>query len=246
MKIAIVGYGRMGHEIASVAKARGIGFVTIDPEEGDFKEITAGALEGVDVAVDFTHPDTAIPNLQKYAELKTNAVMGTTGWYGKMDDAKKLVADSGIGFIWSGNFSIGVNMFFRMVESASKVVNNVLDYDVFLHELHHNRKADSPSGTAEMIGQILLKNIDRKDKLVYDKLSRKIEPGEIHVSSTRAGNIPGTHVVGFDSGADSIELKHTARNRSGFALGAVLAAEFVSGKNGFYTIDDLMNSLLGE
>ena len=155
-----------------------------------------------------------------------------------------MVKDCGIGLIGSGTFSIGFNEYFKIIEQAAKIMNNVKDYDVFVHEFHHNQKADSPSGTAVMIGKIITENMERKNKVVTQELKRKIEPNELHISSTRAGSIPGTHIVGFDSAADTIELKHTARSRQGFAAGAVLAAEWIQGKKGVYDINDLMKDIV--
>ena len=123
-------------------------------------------------------------------------------------------------------------------------MNKFDDYDIFVHEFHHNKKADSPSGTAVMIGKILTDNIERKKKIVTEELKRKIESDELHISSTRSGAIPGTHIVGFDSPADTIELKHTARSRQGLALGAVMAAQWIQNKKGFYGIDDMMKSIV--
>jgi 4-hydroxy-tetrahydrodipicolinate reductase len=247
MKIAIVGYGKMGHEIENIAKSKDISITIIDPteENADFKEINEESLKDVDVCVEFTNADVVVENVEKISKLGKNIVIGTTGWYDMMDDIKKIVAESGIGVIWSGNFSIGVNAYFKIIEGAAKVVNNIEDYDAFAHEFHHNQKADSPSGTAVMIGKILTDNLDRKNKVVTEELKRKIEPDELHVSSTRGGSIPGTHVVGFDSAADTIELKHTARGRQGFASGAVMAAEWVNDKKGFYDINDLMKEIVG-
>tara|TARA_Y100000310_G_scaffold128407_1_gene127600 strand:+ start:13162 stop:13908 length:747 start_codon:yes stop_codon:yes gene_type:complete len=247
MKIAIVGYGKMGHEIEKVAKDKGISTITVDPSEesANFKEINEESIKDVDVCVDFTNPDAVVENIKKYTELKKNVVIGTTGWYDNMEDVKKNVEQTDIGVIWSGNFSVGVNIYFKIIENAAKIINNVDDYDVFAHEFHHNQKADSPSGTAVMLGKILTDNIERKNKVVTEELKRKIEPDELHVSSTRGGSIPGTHVVGFDSTADTIELKHTARGRQGFALGAVMAAQWINEKKGFYDIDDFMKEKLG-
>jgi 4-hydroxy-tetrahydrodipicolinate reductase len=246
MKIAIIGYGAMGHLIEEVAKERGIEVVSIiDPkaEGATHKEVNEESVKDADVCIDFTIPQVAVENIKKISSAGKNIVMATTGWYDQMDDVKKIVNESGTGFIWSGNFSIGVNMFFKMVKEAAKVADKVEDYDIMAYELHHNRKADSPSGTANMIGKVLLDNIDRKKKLVFDKLDRKIEEDELHVASVRGGDIPGTHTVLFDSTADTIELKHTARSRRGFAIGAVMAAEFINGKKGWFEIDDLMNNL---
>ncbi len=248
MKIAIVGYGQMGKMIEEAAKERGVTVVsTIDPNTKDakFKEITKESLHDVDVCIDFTHPSVIMGNIKKYCELKKNVVIGTTGWYEHMSDVKSMVKNAGIGCIWSGNFSIGVNMFFKIIEEAAKVANNLDDYDIMGVEYHHNKKADSPSGTMKMIGDILLNNIERKKTAVYTMLERQIKPDEIQLSSVRGGKIPGIHEITFDSDADSITLTHTARTRKGFAKGAVMAAEFLNGKKGFYTINDLMDKIIG-
>lgn len=246
MKIAIVGYGKMGHEIENTARARGLSFVTIDPSapNAQYREINAESLNGVDVCVDFTHPSSVIGNIKKISKLNKNIVVGTTGWYDKMDEVKKAVQSSNIGVIWSGNFSIGVNIYFKIIENAARIMDKFNGYDVFVHEFHHNQKADSPSGTAVMAAKIILSNLSRKKKIVTEELKRKINPDELHVSSTRAGTITGTHIVGFDSAADFIEIKHFAKSRQGFALGAIMAAEWINGKKGFYGIEDMMKSII--
>ena len=247
MNVGIIGYGRMGHEIEKVAKDKGITIRTIDPNDdnADFKEINEESMKDVDVCVDFTHPDSVISNIEKISKFKKNIVVGTTGWYDKIDEVRSIIENANTGLIWSGNFSVGVNIYFKIIENAAKIINNVDDYDVFVHEFHHNKKADSPSGTAVMIGEILTDNIERKKRVVTEELKRKIEPDELHISSTRGGSIPGTHIVGFDSTADTIELKHTARNRQGFALGAIMATQWIQGKKGFYDINDLMKEIVG-
>lgn len=244
MNIAIIGYGKMGHEVEKAAKSRGIPVTAaIDPNnsEASFREITAESLKDADVAIDFTHPDVLVGNVRKVAALKKNMLVGTTGWYDKLGEVKKIVAESGIGFLYSSNFSVGVNIFFKVVEAAAKLVDKVPAYDAFGYELHHSQKADSPSGTAKSIAEILAANISRKTKITYDRVNRKISPEELHFASVRAGSIPGTHLVGFDSEADTIELKHTARSRSGFALGAVLAAEWLHKKKGFFEMKDFVS-----
>ena len=248
MNIAIIGYGKMGHEIEKVAKAKGINVIsTIDPSASDakYKEINGESMNNVDVCLDFTHPDCVIGNIEKISKFKKNIAAGTTGWYNKMDKVKEIVKNAKTGMIWSGNFSIGVNIYFKIIENAAKIMNKFTDYDMFVHEFHHNQKADSPSGTAVMIGKILTDNVDRKKKIVTEELKRRITPNELHISSTRSGSIPGTHIVGFDSPADTIELKHTARGREGFALGAIMAAQWIKDKKGFYNIDDLMDDIIG-
>ena len=157
---------------------------------------------------------------------------------------KETVERNNIGFIWASNFSIGVNLFFKMMGNASKLINRFDDYDIYGIEMHHNQKKDSPSGTAKTIGDILLKNIDRKTQIVTQRLDRKIKPEELHFSSVRAGTFPGTHIVGFDSLVDEIQLKHTAKGRAGFANGAIAASKWIEGKKGFYTIDDMMKEII--
>ncbi len=247
MNIAIVGYGNMGHEIEKLARAKGMKVISIiDPNSGEatHKEISEESVKNADVCIDFTHPGAAMGNVEKIAKFRKNIVLGTTGWYGNIEQVRNIVQQSNIGLIYASNFSIGVNIFFRIVENAAKIINNVNDYDIFSYELHHNKKVDSPSGTAKTIGEILIKNIERKDKLVFDKLDRKIEPNELHIASVRAGSFPGTHVVGFDSRADTIELTHTNRNRDGLAMGAIMAAEWIKGRKGFYDIGDMMKSMI--
>jgi len=247
MNIAIVGYGRMGHEIGRIARAKGINVVSIiDSNETNatHKTINEASLQGVDVCIDFTTPDSVIDNIQKISKFRKNIVVGTTGWYDKLEEARKIANQSNIGLIYASNFSIGVNVFFKIVENAAKIINNIPDYDIYGYELHHNKKIDSPSGTAKTLAEILIKNIKRKSKLEYGKIDRKIEPDELHFASVRSGSIPGTHTVGFDSSADTIELKHVARNREGFALGAIMAAQWINGKKGFYDINDMMKNII--
>ncbi|MFC1704930.1 4-hydroxy-tetrahydrodipicolinate reductase [Nanoarchaeota archaeon] len=243
INIAIIGYGAMGKLVDKFAKEKGINVKSIiDPvaEGATHKEINAESLDGVDVCIEFSLPESAMGNIKKIADLKKDHVMATTGWLEHIEEAKRVISMSETGFIHASNFSIGVNAFYRIVKIAAKIFNNLPDYDVFAYELHHKRKKDSPSGTARSIGELLIKNIDRKKNIVFDKLDRQIGPEELHVASVRGGDTPGTHVVGFDSTPDTIELKHTARNRSGFAIGALLAAEWISDKKGFFEINDMM------
>jgi 4-hydroxy-tetrahydrodipicolinate reductase len=247
MNIAIIGYGKMGQIVKEAAIKKGHMIKSIiDPisKEATHKEVSKEALNAVDVCIEFSIPEVAVEDIKKVAGLKKNHVLATTGWYDRINEVKKIVKDAGTGFIYGPNFSIGVNMFFKIIENAAKIVNKVDNYDIFGYELHHNRKKDSPSGTAKSIEKILIKNIDRKNKIVESKLDRKIEPNEIHFASVRGGDIPGTHVVGFDSAADAIELKHTARSREGFALGSIMAAEWIKGKKGFFEIEDMMKDII--
>ncbi len=244
MRLALLGYGRMGKEVERVARIRGIEIVSIiDPNVkpgGIFHtEITKESVKDADVVIDFTSPSSAIANIKKVSSLKKNMVVGTTGWSDNLEEAKKSVKESKTGLIYSSNFSLGVNAYFMIVEQAAKIFNKLEEYDVYGYELHHNQKVDSPSGTAKTTADILLSNIARKKKLVCHA-DGKIAPHELSFGSVRAGSIPGTHVVGFDSDSDSIEIMHAARSRSGFALGSIMAAEWVYEKKGFFSMKDFM------
>jgi len=189
-------------------------------------------MKNVDVCIEFTNPGSVIGNIKKLSSFGKNIVVGTTGWHGKTDEAKEIVKKSKIGLIYASNFSIGVNAFFRMIENASRIMDKLEDYDVYGYEMHHSKKLDSPSGTAKSIEKIITSNIKRRKSVDF--------------ASVRSGSIPGIHVVGFDSGADTIELKHQAKNREGFAQGALLAAKWINGKKGFYEINEMMKSIIGE
>ena len=249
MNIAINGYGRMGKLIRSCALERGHSVTAVIDPFVDLPEVTSRELSiesigSAELVIDFTIPSSALKNIEIIAQAGANSVIGTTGWYESADIAKKLVSDAGTGLLWSGNFSLGVNVLFHLVRAAGKIMNRIPEYDSMIHEYHHSGKADSPSGTAVMLSSIMLEEIERKREIVTDSLSRKILPEELHVSSTRGGSIPGTHTILFDGEEDTIEITHRARNRNGFALGAVKAAEWMLGKTGFYSIDDMMKSIL--
>lgn len=246
MKVAVVGYGRMGQNIKKILlNEKKITVVTIDKynENADYDKLTHDSLSDVDVAIDFTFPNEVISNTKIYVKNNINVVMGTTGWYDKINEVKNIVGKN-IGFIWSGNFSLGVNIFFRIIKASAKLFNNFSEYDPLLYEIHHKQKQDSPSGTASMIAKILINELTNKKNIITDKLNKKINEDEIHTASIRGGYYPGTHTVMFDSIVDTIELKHTARNRDGFANGSIAAAKWINGKKGFYSIDDYMNDII--
>lgn len=247
MNLIISGYGRMGKIIEEKAKEKGhVITATIDPAAPDAsdKKLSPGLLRKADIVIDFSIPETALENAAIVCKEGKKIIIGTTGWYSRMDEMKQLTAVEGSAIIWSGNFSLGVNIFFSILEKASQILNSFSEYDPFIHEFHHNKKADSPSGTAMMMGNIVLNKIDRKVSIVSEELKRTIKPEELHVSSTRGGSIPGTHILTFDSLVDTIELRHTARGREGFASGAVAAAEWIKNKKGFFSIDDMMQDII--
>lgn len=247
MNLSIIGYGQMGQLIEKCALDRKHTIRSIiDPHHSgaSHKEFCDEAMKNVDVCISFTQPNAAIANIEDACKWKKSLVIGTTGWTEQMEHIKAQVTQAEIGLIYSSNFSLGVNIFFKMVEHAGKIMNQFDLYDLFAHEEHHAQKKDSPSGTAVTIGNILLDTLSRKTKIVTQRLDRSIQPDELHIASMRGGKIPGTHSVLFDSDFDTIELKHTARNRLGFATGAVLAAEWIIQKKGLFTEADLMKQLL--
>lgn len=249
MRIAISGYGRMGQLIRSEALSRGIEVTAvIDPvsslPEVTSKTITARSVQDADVIIDFSVPSAAVDNIYAALEAGRDIVVGTTGWYDRLEEVSEAVGDR-IGLLWSGNFSLGVNLFFSLVKYASEVFDRFEEYDCLVHEYHHNQKADSPSGTAEMLGKMIVDRLGRKSRIETEAMHSRIDSEALHVSSTRGGFIPGTHTVQFDSMVDTIELTHRARNREGFASGAVRAAAWIAGRQGVYTIDDMFSELLG-
>lgn len=234
MRIALIGYGKMGREIEAAASEQG---ETVVKTFDIGNPVDAASLADVDMCIEFSTPQTVVQNIRVALEARKDIVVGTTGWYSQLPEIRTVVKDSGL--LYSPNFSIGVNIMFRLAAAAAELMNNAAQYDPFIHEVHHRQKADSPSGTALRLAEILLARIERKTKLERDAVDRKIDPAALHVSSTRAGTFAGTHTVGFDSEADLIEITHTAKSRRGFALGAVRAAQWLKGKKGVYTMDDV-------
>ena len=239
MKIAIVGYGQMGHMIHSCAEAAGHQVViTADPmakdasfafAAGDSVSLATAIKEsGAEGIIEFSHPSAVMANIRCLLPTGIPLVVGTTGWTDQETEVAVLAAQCGGTLMCSANFSVGVNMFYRIVEEATRLLKDYSEYDVATWEAHHNQKADSPSGTAIEIAKRIMENNPNKTQMVVDAFHERPAANELHVSSTRCGNIPGTHKVFFDSNADTIELTHTARSREGFANGAVKALEKLS------------------
>jgi 4-hydroxy-tetrahydrodipicolinate reductase len=182
-------------------------------------------------------------HITELASLRKSVVLGTTGWHKDRSTIESLVRSSGIGLVHSSNFSIGVNLLNRLVREAGHLVNRLPEYDVAVHEVHHKDKLDAPSGTALSIASILLETVKRKKELLTGSPEGKIRPEQLQVSSGRYGSVVGLHRVVFDSAADSLEIVHTAKNRSGFALGAVLAAEWIKDKHGMFTFEEVLEDL---
>jgi len=234
MRFALFGYGKMGHEIDSVAREQG---ETIAEVFDEFRLVQADALGGVDVCIDFSTPDAVVGNIRAAIQARKDIVVGTTGWNQHLPEFRDMVKD--IGLLYSSNFSLGMNYFFRMVKRAAELMNHAENYDPSIHEIHHRQKMDSPSGTALTLARILIDGIDRKTEILTAPPAGAIKPGMLHVSSTRVGTVAGTHTVSFDSSEDLIELTHVAKTRRGFAMGALAAARWLHGRKGVYTMDDV-------
>jgi 4-hydroxy-tetrahydrodipicolinate reductase len=229
MNIALIGYGKMGKLLEQLAPAQG-GEVRLKLDEFNnthFEGITAENFRGIDVAIDFSVPDAAVENIGRISALGVNLVVGTTGWFAHLDQVRSIVEKNGTGLVWSPNFSIGVNAFFRLVSEAARLMANEPAYEAWAYEIHHSAKKDAPSGT-------LWKLVEEMKKAGYE--------AKIDTSSSRAGAHPGTHEIGFDSGADTVTLRHTARSREGFARGALKAAQWIVGKQGVFEFSDVLFS----
>lgn len=246
LRIALSGYGKMGHIIEDTAKELEIEIVSIiDPNvDGLPSEITERSLNGAHICIDFTHPEAVLDNCRRSASCHVNIVIGTTGWDGHYKEISLLPQKYGIGILYGSNFSLGMNAFYKIVEKTAMLMSKLPEYDVYGYELHHNQKKDSPSGTAKELSQILVDQIERKKSVQFEKINRKIESDELHFASIRAGNIPGTHTIGFDSSADTIELTHRVRNRTGFALGALKGALWLNKKQGLFCFKEVFEEIL--
>lgn len=227
MKIAIVGYGKMGRMIERLAVERGMTVSTRLDEFNNaaFEGIHAANFNDVDVAIDFSIPSVVVGNIERIAELGVNLVVGTTGWQQHIPHVKSVIERCGTGLVWSPNYSVGVNAFFRIVNAAAKLLANEPEYEAWAWEIHHAAKKDAPSGT-------LIKLVEEMREAGYRR--------HVDTASSRAGKIAGTHEVGFDSAADTITLRHTARSREGFAQGALKAAEWIVGKKGFHEFGEIL------
>ena len=232
MKIALLGYGKMGKLVEEIALREGL---EVGPrldlaENAGGGGINAESMSGVDVAIDFSQPDAVFPNIQAAACTGVNLVVGTTGWSEARSQVERLVLESGIGLVYASNFSVGMNLFFEIVSSAARTVGKAPQYDPYLVEEHHRAKKDAPSGTALSLLELMKPYLNGPAPAI---------------ASVRAGSVPGNHTVGFDSEADTIVLEHRARNRQGFAEGAVLAARWIAGRKGFYDFRDVFREMLG-
>jgi 4-hydroxy-tetrahydrodipicolinate reductase len=227
VNLALIGYGKMGRMVEQVALARGHDITFKIDVEGNERgqALTRENFERVDVAINFSTPDSVIRNIEGVAALGVDMVIGTTGWTSRLDEVRRIVEAQKVGLIYSSNFSIGVNLFFKLTQVAAELFREYAEYEPWIYEIHHSAKVDAPSGTALKLEEV----VERAYR------GKKVTP-----ASNRAGKNPGEHTVGFDSEADTLTIRHTARNRLGFAAGAVRAAEWIHGKKGLYDFSETL------
>jgi len=244
MKIALLGYGKMGRIIEKFAIDRGHEIV-LKIEESNLAELTKENLQKADAAIDFSTPHSVIANIELCLEADTPVVVGTTGWYDQIDEIKNKVEAGNKSLLYGSNFSVGVNIFFFVNKMLAKIMNNYPQYDVQVEEIHHTQKLDSPSGTAITIAEGIIGGLDSKkgwvNELVGGENQVVATPAQVLIESHRIEEVPGTHTVVYSSEVDDIEFKHTAHSRAGFALGAVLAAEWLKDRKGFYTVKEMFD-----
>ena len=230
MKIALLGYGKMGKVIEKIALERGHQIVLRKGSSDSFDGLTQA-----DVAIDFSVPTSAVSHISECLNHNIPVISGTTGWLDNYTEMVNLCQEKNGSFIYGSNFSLGVNIFFELNDYLAKMMKNLSDYNVSMEEIHHTQKLDAPSGTAISLAEGIIKNTDYTDWTLENPSAN-----QIHIDAKRIENIPGTHSVFYDSKVDQIEIKHTAHNREGFALGSVIAAEWLIGKKGVFTMKDVL------
>jgi 4-hydroxy-tetrahydrodipicolinate reductase len=242
MNIALIGYGKMGKEVEGVAKERGIKVLKVFNAANNpgSMGLTGEALKGVDVCIDFSSPGVVVGNILALVSCGKNIVVGTTGWYDRLDEMKKVAKEKKVGLLYAPNLSLGVNIFAQVVMDAARLMERYADYDVSISEMHGRAKADCPSGLALSLGSSILQTVKRKTELATGALHGALKPHQLHVSAMRVGVGTGRHTVTFDSECDTIEVVHTARSKRASAVGAIVAAEWLKGKKGVYTMRDVI------
>ncbi|MCP4551065.1 MAG: 4-hydroxy-tetrahydrodipicolinate reductase [Bacteroidetes bacterium] len=241
MRIALIGFGRMGKEIHRIALERGHTInLTIDLENS--KDINKISSENTDVAIEFSLPTEAKSNIKICLENGIPCISGTTGWATEIEEINALSNTLKVGFLYASNFSLGMNIFFELNQFMAKIMNHVGEYNIDISETHHTKKLDKPSGTAITLADQILHNVERKNYWQLDQSSNN----SIKIESIREGEIPGIHHVNYTSESDSITISHAAKSRKGFALGAVVAAEFMARKKEVYSMKDVLNEILGK
>lgn len=236
MKVAILGYGKMGKTIEQILLERGHE-VVLKVNNNNLEDLTKENIQKADVAIEFSVPSSAVANYNRCFDAGVPVVSGTTGWLEQMPKIKETLAEKNATLFYAPNFSVGVNIFFKMNSLLAKLMNNYPNYNVEMEEIHHLQKLDSPSGTAIKTAEVILQELDAKTSW---KEAENVADTELQIHAKREEGVPGTHTVSYSSAEDTIELKHTAHSRKGFALGSVLAAEWVVGKQGFFGMEDLL------
>lgn len=236
MKIALIGYGKMGKTIEQIALNRGHQIVSI-VDINNPEEIQSANFKSADVAIEFTTPATAFDNYMKCFAAGVPVVSGTTGWLDRIGEIKEKCEKEGKTFFYASNFSIGVNIFFALNKYLAKIMNNFPSYNISMTETHHIHKLDAPSGTAITLAEGILENVNRKERWTLETAE---QPTDLPIHAIREGEVPGIHEVTYESDVDYINIKHDAKSRAGFALGAVVAAEFTAGKKGFLGMNDML------
>lgn len=236
MKIALIGYGKMGKAIESIAIERGHQIV-LKIDSSNKESLTISALHEADVAIEFTNPHSAVAHLKFCFNAGIPVVCGSTGWLHQRDEVEAFCIEKKGGFLYASNFSIGVNIFFEINKMLARLMNKHPEYEVNMEEVHHTEKKDAPSGTAISLANDIINELDRKENWISGETN---DSAQLSITSKRIDPAPGTHMVKYQSAIDSIEIIHTAHNRKGFALGAVLAAEFMQNKKGLYQMKDVL------
>jgi len=235
MNIAILGYGKMGKAIEKIALERGHTIVQKLNRGDTFKPA------GVDVAIDFSLPEAAVPNISFCINSGVPIISGTTGWLDQYDEMVALCKEKGGAFLYASNFSVGVNLFFELNKKLASLMNNQLEYQVGLEETHHTQKLDAPSGTAITVAEGVIENAQHKTWKLQESDTQKFSNSYVPIRSLREGKVPGTHTVTYTSPIDTIAISHEAHSRQGFAMGAVIAAEWLLGKKGVFSMRDVLN-----
>lgn len=237
MKIALIGYGKMGKAIEEIALERGHE-IHLKISSSNLDDLNSEALIEADVAIEFSRPENAIENIETCLKNSLPVVIGTTGWYDQFDQIKKLCVENDTSLLAATNFSVGVNLFFELNQRLAQLMNNRTEYKAEIEEIHHTEKLDSPSGTAITLAEGLLENNSLYQEWANENNTKK---GVLPIVSVRKDKVPGTHTISFSSEIDSIRIEHIANNRKGFALGAVLAAEYIHDKKGIFSMKEVLN-----
>ena len=236
MKIALIGYGKMGKTIEKLAVERGHEIV-LKFDVNNFDKFTTSNIRKADVAIEFTRPESAFDNLKKCIEAGVPVVSGTTGWLDKKTEIDQLCQTQGSALFYASNYSVGVNIFFALNKYLAKMMSNRPDYHIETEEIHHTQKLDAPSGTSITLAEGIIDNITTKKSWVNEAFAEK---DQVSIVSKRIENVPGTHTIRYESGVDKIEITHTAHSRTGFATGALDAAEWIVGKKGVFGMSDML------